>query len=606
MPRKQIHQLQTLLEIVCVFAVFAVFGGFPIPDSNEPYYISKAINFWNPGYLPDDAFLQSKDSHWAFYAAFGWLSFFLSPHGTAVAGRCITWLMLAYSWRRLSFALVPVRWSAIFTAAALAYYVDSFNMAGEWLVGGIEGKSFAFPFAFLGLEAMVRGKWNRVWLFLGTASAFHVLVGGWSVIAAMCVLLVTNRQKLSAVSYRSFCPLFIGGFISLFGLIPALLLDYGAPRDIVAQAHQIYVFERLYHHLDPAQLPWIFITRFLLLAMLWMVLCRRKPAAEPAGRNGDNQRWKRFELFIWGTLLLSFIGLAVSFGLRWDKPLAAEILRFYWFRLADITVPMGVALGAMRRLADDGKWIKNDGFNSLLSVRRSSLLFLPFFIYLLADYLLFGRFFFSWTVPADQGIPWCIAVLFCGMMLYLLSKLKNGSLPLIPYQFLLCAVILFYAPFSSFKNYADQRTRFAFSRSESGNPSVAYYWQDVCRWIADPAHTPETAKFLVPRDASTFRWFANRSNIGIWKDIPQDAAGIVAWYEKMHDLYFYRNEDGKWCGDRSLTILLWWKTPEELEGLRKKYGFDYIVCAAYPELPQHPDWQPVYKNELFVVYRCRR
>ena len=170
--------LQTCVEIALIFAVFAVFGGWPIPDSNEAHYIGKAIHFWNPDWIPNDDFLQSKDAHWTFYVTFGWLSFFCSPYWMAWLGRAVTWLLLAWSWRRLSYALLPIRWLAIPTALVLACYVDTFHMAGEWIVGGVEGKSFAFPFVFFGLEAMIRGRWHRTWIFLGIASAFHVLVGG--------------------------------------------------------------------------------------------------------------------------------------------------------------------------------------------------------------------------------------------------------------------------------------------------------------------------------------------------------------------------------------------------------------------------------------------
>lgn len=638
MTQKRIHQFKALWETVLVFAVFAVFGGFPIPDSNEPYYIGKAINFWNPDWLPGDVFLQSKDSHWTFYVVFGWLSFFLSPYSMAVAGRIFTWLMLAWSWRRLSFALIPHRWASIISAVALVYYVDSFNLAGEWLVGGIEGKSIAFPFVFLGIEAMIRGKWNRVWILLGIASAFHVLVGGWSVLVAMGVAVTqflsssAGRSLFSALTAFTSRPsktfeaehrvpdsqnpvracltglgmptifLFLGGLISLFGLVPALLLDYGVPPQIVSRAHQIYVFERLYHHLDPYQLPWTYVARFVLLATVWMLICRKvnrkTGAASMPGQN--RQRWRRLEWFIWGTLFLTLVGLVVSFGLRDNKPLAAEILRFYWFRLSDVAVPMGIALGALRLLVNVIS-VRNG-----VAVPRSFTVVLwfalPFGVYLFADYLLFGCLFFSWRIPAEQGIPWCIALLCCYTALKLYRCVFGEHRTLSLFYAVLYAAIILYAPFMSFKDYADSRTRFTFARTESGHPLIAYYWQDVCRWISE--QTPKEAMFLVPRDAATFKWYAHRSDIGIWKDIPQDAAGIVAWQEKMHDLFFYRDQNGYLCEDRSLTILLWWKTPEEVEALRKKYAFEYVVCAKYPELPHHKHLQKIFENGMFVVFRA--
>ena len=57
-------------------------------------------------------------------------------------------------------------------------------MAGEWMIGGLEAKGLAYVFVLLALGALARGRWRAVWPLLGAASAFHVLVGGWSVVAA--------------------------------------------------------------------------------------------------------------------------------------------------------------------------------------------------------------------------------------------------------------------------------------------------------------------------------------------------------------------------------------------------------------------------------------
>jgi hypothetical protein len=168
------NRFKTFVEIAAVFAVFFIFGAWKVPDVNEAHYICKAIHYWNPDWIPNDHFLQSGDAHWTFYFAFGWLTFFFSPTAMAWIGRSVAWGLMAWSWQRLSVALLPVRWVAIPTALALAYYIEAFNMAGEWLIGGIEGKSLAYPFVFFALEAMLRRRWNRVGIFLGIACAFHV------------------------------------------------------------------------------------------------------------------------------------------------------------------------------------------------------------------------------------------------------------------------------------------------------------------------------------------------------------------------------------------------------------------------------------------------
>ncbi|NLF07322.1 MAG: hypothetical protein GX594_05005, partial [Pirellulaceae bacterium] len=38
---------QALIELALIVAVFAIHGGWPVPDNNEPYYLGKAIHYWN-------------------------------------------------------------------------------------------------------------------------------------------------------------------------------------------------------------------------------------------------------------------------------------------------------------------------------------------------------------------------------------------------------------------------------------------------------------------------------------------------------------------------------------------------------------------------------
>src|SRR5690606_9833680 len=85
--------------------------------------------------------------------------------------------------------VVQLRWASVLTAMLLVWLIERANFAGEWVVGGIEGKSLAYGFVFWALAELVDRRWTKIWPLLGLASAFHVLVGGWSVVAAMLVWL---------------------------------------------------------------------------------------------------------------------------------------------------------------------------------------------------------------------------------------------------------------------------------------------------------------------------------------------------------------------------------------------------------------------------------
>ena len=328
------------LEVALVLAVFFVQGAWEPPDVNEPYYLAKAKHFWNPAWIPGDFFLETPDTHQVFYFTLGWLTRWLSLPALAWTGRIITWLLLAWSWRRLSRAVVP-RWGAtILSAGLLVLLNDRFHMAGEWIVGGLEAKGFAFALVFLGLEAMLHGAWRRTWILLGAASAFHVLVGGWSTVAAGIAWMLLGRQR---PSLRSMLPALVAGFLlSLPGLIPSLLMNRGVPSDIVARANEIYVFQRLSHHLDPMQMSLEFRLRFLLMVAVGALGCR-------IARN--DQRLRPLLGFVGGAVLIAACGVLIACLQWWNRPLAAALLRFYWFRLSDAAVPAGCALLAVLLLA---------------------------------------------------------------------------------------------------------------------------------------------------------------------------------------------------------------------------------------------------------------
>jgi len=595
------HRFKTFLAIAAVFAVFFLFGAWMTPDVNETHYIGKAINYWQPDWIQDDPFLNSRDAHWTFYLVFGWLSFVCSPTAMAWSGRIVAWTLLAWSWQRLSYALIPVRWVAIPTALAQAYYIESFNMAGEWLIGGIEGKSLAYPFVFFALEAMLRRRWNRAGIFLGVATALHVLVGGWATLIAGILFFVSGdwrRRRQTADGRRQqrlyvpFVGIIVGGATALCGLLPVLMLNSGVSAEVISKANQIYVFERLPHHLVPYLIKESFMLRFALLTVIWIVLCRNL---------GGGRRQRIFNGFVWGTLGLTAIGMILAYSLSGNKELSAAIMRFYWFRLSDIAVPMGVAIGATRYFVQtaDVRRLTADLAGTPVSLQKVlTLCVVIAAIYFTATYLCFVHFGMT---PPDQTVPWAITLLIC----WGLSLLPSAVCRL-PSLTLFYIAIAFYAPLTVLPKYVDLRTHGAFCRSEPDGTTgkkagAAAEWQDMCQWVKE--NTPKTAKFWIPRDEYTFHWHAQRAALGTRKNIPQDAAAIVEWRKSMDDLFRYKNAEGATMTDRLLTSLLNNKTDEQIVELRQHYGFDYIICVQFYEMPKHATLERVYENDVYCLYR---
>jgi hypothetical protein len=120
-------------------------------------------------------------------------------------------------------------------------------------------------------------------------------------------------------------------------------------------------------------------------------------------------------------------------------------------------------------------------------------------------------------------------------------------------------------------------------------------WMAACAWAAN--HTPANTIFLTPRASQTFKWYAGRGEVAIWKDLPQDALGIIEWWRRLVDIYGRDDhENGSWQYD-SLTEI----APDRLRQLGHEYGARFLVTESSPPLglPQ------VYANRSYAIYDLR-
>jgi hypothetical protein len=511
---------QRWLEIGLIFLVFFVAAGVPVPHVNETHYLTKAKHYWSPTWCAGDLFLESAEAHLTFYWTLGWLTRWFSLPVVAWIGRFVCWLALAWSWQRLSSRLVPARWLSVITALLFVTFIDQGNLAGEWVIGGVEGKCFAYVFVFLGLAELADGKWRFVWPLLGLASAFHVLVGGWSVICTAAVWFFEskkNRPKFVAM----LPSLILGGVLALPGIVPGLLLTSEVAPEIRNEANQIYVFERLPHHLALHRLPLEqMIKRFVrfavLLALFAFVTRFSTQHDQPSGLP-----FRRIQLFAWASVAICLLGLLWEFATINSPALSASLLKYYWFRLADIAVPLAVALSL-------GFLLTSTASNTSRTARSVAIL----------------------VVAASA----CLMVF--------ATSVRSANITSI----------------------------------DSPETREALAWQDVCSWAKE--HTATDALFLIPRNASTFRWYAQRPVYFTWKDIPQDAASMVEWWRRYQEVYFGEidefGEIGPYWSLQALGV-------ERLREIAAENKIDYILTSEYPPLPL-----PVaYENPWYKIYDLR-
>jgi len=339
-------------EILLVTAVFAAAGCWPVPDVNETVYLTKARHAADPAYGGGDFFLETPDAHGIFYLAIGPLAAAVSLETAAWIGRIVGWLSLAIGFRQLAVPLVPEAggrgiWLRLAAAAIVSLALRYSTAAGEWVIGGCEAKVFAWALVFAGLGELVRGRLAAAWCLLGGATAFHPIVGGWAMLAAVPAWWFTqpgDRPDRGGPTALTAVLMLAGLALAAAGVVPALLLSSGVDPALREQAARIHVAERLTHHLLPRTFAPGFIPRHVLAILVWWLLDRLAPAAVAR---------RRLTAFTLAALAISAAGLVIAAAEPWAAGTAYGLLRYYWFRLADVAVPLAVAFSATAVLADD-------------------------------------------------------------------------------------------------------------------------------------------------------------------------------------------------------------------------------------------------------------
>jgi hypothetical protein len=321
------------LECAGIAACLLLLTGGPVPGVNEAHYLVRARHYWDPAWCGGDFFLRSPDAHHVFYWAIGWLTQWLSLPLVAWIGRIGAAVMLAHSLARLCWTLQCRPGIALLFATLYVTLQKWTPMAGEWVVGGVEAKVFAYGFVFYALGDMVQGRWRRVWLWTGAAAGVHVLVGGWATLAALGAWLA-SRDRLPL---RQMWPwLAAGGILSLLGVLPGVALGRGVDPDVAGKANMIYVYERLSHHLLVSRFDVALVVRHMAAVLVGGILVLGL-------RAWRNEPVRRLCLFVGAAVLVALVGTVIDLLLPRGE-LEAGLLRFYWFRLSDAMVPLLVSL----------------------------------------------------------------------------------------------------------------------------------------------------------------------------------------------------------------------------------------------------------------------
>jgi hypothetical protein len=366
--------------ILLVYLSFLLFSTVrsPVPGVNEPYYLAKAKHFWNADWCRGDFFLDSSNAHHVFYQTLGVFTQWLTLDQTAWLGRVIGVFLLSLGWTKLISRILPGRWSSVWTAWVFLAIVAigsatrkpmlpdiefyAFNLSGEWIIGGTEGKVFSYGFVFWSLGFIAARCWKTAAVCAGLAISFHPVVGVWGLLCGLFsagVLLwkepgTDPLLRRAADILKTAClPTVVLVSCAIPGLIPALQLLESRDTQAIHEAEFIHVFERLAHHLDPMTFKIGDYASYLFLILFWFSARRRIRCNKPQERF--------FAGFVAGTIGIAVLGLLLGFHIGPPQEmLFAELriwlLKFYPFRPCDVFVPLAASVILVGLIRD---WSEN-------------------------------------------------------------------------------------------------------------------------------------------------------------------------------------------------------------------------------------------------------
>jgi len=556
-----------VIEVLLVAGLFALLAGGPVPAVNEAHYWTKAKSFWDPSFAARDHFLQSADAHWSFYLSLGQATRWLSLEYATWLGRGIVWVAMAAGWVGLSRVFRPAWGIALLGAGLLVVLSRWGHLSGEWIVGGAEAKGLAFACLFASLAAAVRDRWALALVLGGLAAGFHVLVGGWLVVCLLGALAIERTWPRPIVSPtwsgRDWlwvaAALLLGGLLSLPGLLPALALAWGQDPEIVQRSHQIYVLERLPHHL----VLWAFhpfhLLAFCALCLMWLALAGRRWT--PPQGPGQSRAVRVLNQLTGVALLLSAIGAVLSVLVLQDKDsggTSVGLLRFYWFRCADVLLPVSVTLlwpwpgrRISASLSDSDRGPSHPRPGSRLTIWPGGWQFLA------------ARL--GWSLLAAGLILVEATHYWGGFIQDPRPAADKASLPNDP---------------------SDRRTQ-----------EIYRNWIKVCTWIR--TETPADALFLTPRHQQTFKWYAQRAEVVSWKDVPQDSRGLIEWRARVQDCFPVISDDWSFALADPTAVHLrvqryevdYLLMTQNAYQLRQRFGQPLPYRLVYP---QHPEQKTTY------------
>lgn len=520
----RVRRLLTILALAASWTLYS-WVRIPVPAVNEPHYLAKSKHYWDPAWCAGDLFLESAEAHLVFYRTVGALTRIMSLESAAWCGRLLGFLLLAIGWERLIGFWAPGLWRC--TAAAWLFLLmqAAGNFAGEWLVGGVEAKVFSYALAMWSAGELLHQRPFLSGVLLGLSVSFHPVVGAW------CVLIVA-----ALLAWRMFVecrtpapcttPTKSGRGRPVMAIVGLALAS--APGLVPAL--------RIVSGGDPA---------LQLRADLIQVGYRLKHHLDPLQFPLEAYRYYALLLAVW--LLLR----AVAGRRGWTA-----LERFMLVSL--LIAAAGYVAAAGARPLDQ---------LPLVEWRIRLLKLYPFRI-------------------ADLAAPICVAVaaVDAAVTRFLpagadVGGVGRGGGTAMKRRWAATGGAVLAAALALGLPGLDRHP----SRMSG---AVRADWIAACEWLRTQA--PADSLIYAANEDWAVKWYAQRPEYVNYKDCPQDAAGIVKWYERLVFM-------SKWSRDHYEDGLF---STAELAGLHRQTGITHLLVSRYGPMEQ----EPVFANASFRVY----
>jgi hypothetical protein len=324
------------LGVALVMALLVARWGLAGLGPNAADVLVHAHQQADPGWIPGDwTATRSVPYRWLFNTLAGPVLTELSVDTAATLIRCSLAVAMGAALVALMRALkvVPALWVPVVALVGVAPSLG----AGEWILLAAEAKCAAWAAVLGGLAAWLRGRDRVAWLLLGLGISFHALVGGFVSIAVIGAALVNRRWgRLRALPWL--VPLALPGLVAT----GRYLAEGQAGLDPVAQVAvaEVYVQFRMAHHLVPS--AWADGWGLRLVGVLAVLGFARWRGSKQLPREP-----LREVIDIAGvTAIFGVVGWVILFAG------ATSLLRFFWFRVPDVVLPLvavlAVAVAASR------------------------------------------------------------------------------------------------------------------------------------------------------------------------------------------------------------------------------------------------------------------